>query len=241
MKRLGIAIDGVLRDFNMQFEKVYRQKFIYNESQMPMTSDGQLQVLSEYELEGIQNKIESEEKRRIRLPINTGDLLNHFTFDSQDKTYIDSDGSEVKTTTTPRQELEKFIEDHPFQILGKAQEMFKGALDYVNRIQSYGLETGKYETIIVSKNSGRQISSTLFFLAEYGCRVKNYAFVNNDYEKWRFCDDIIDASVETIQSKGNENRIIKIENPANQWDSCDFSFSDIKEVYQFIKNNNLYQ
>lgn len=239
MKRLGISIDGVLRDFNAQFEKVYRQKFIYNENIVQMNEDYTYRSLSDVEQEEIEKRIEEEEKKRIRLPINTGDMLNHFSFYEEKGNHLDQDGSIIEYMLTPRQSYEKFLNENPFQIFGKAFETIKGAVDFANRIQSYGLENNKFETAIISKNSGRQITSTLFFLAESSCKIKNFIFVDNDYEKWNYCDMIIDSSTETIQSKPKDKTIIKINNLANQWDNSDYSFDDIKAACRFITEGSL--
>lgn len=234
MKRLGISIDGVLRDFNAQFEKVYRKKFIYNENIVQMNDDLTLKELSEVDENDIQKRIEEEEKKRIRLPINTGDILNHFSFYDEVTQRIDENGDIVEYNLTPRQSYEKFLNENPFQIFGKATEMINGAVDMANRIQAYGLENNLFQTAIVSKNSGRQISSSLFFLAESGCRVKNLIFVDAEEDKWDYCDIIIDASTQTIQSKPSGKKIIKINNSANQWDNADYSFENIREVYNSI-------
>lgn len=239
MKRLGISIDGVLRDFNAQFEKVYRQKFIYNENIVQMNDDFTYRSLSEIEEEEIANRIDEEEKKRIRLPINTGDMLNHFSFYEEKSKFLDENNNVIEYVLTPRQSYEKFLNENPFQIFGKAFECIKGAVDHANRIQSYGLENEKFETAIISKNSGRQITSTLFFLAETSCKIKNYIFVDDDYEKWNYCDIIIDASTQTIQSKPKDKTMIKINNLANQWDGSDYSFDDIKEACKFITEGGL--
>jgi hypothetical protein len=51
MKKLGISIDGVIRNYLDAFDKQYRKTFIYNESIVEMNEEFQYKEPTEQDLE----------------------------------------------------------------------------------------------------------------------------------------------------------------------------------------------
>jgi len=223
MKTIGISIDGVLRDFFSEFDKQYRKTFIHNPSLVEMNNDMTVKELTSGDVDLLEKKIELKEKELISLPMNSYELFNHYKFENT--TSMDGE-----TILSPKEALEEFMyEKYPFQIFGKAEE-YKGACEAFNRIQSYGFQNKIYKTILLTSIGGQALSATWHFLATHNCRMKNFAYVESEYEKWEHCDILIDCVPEIIQDVPPGKKLIKIEQPFNQWDSAEHSFKLLSEI-----------
>src|ERR1035437_5213661 len=177
MKTLGINIDGVLRSHLDQFDKQYRKAYIANENPVEMTDDFKFKELTTEEYEVRDENIKSEIQKRIFLPVDTLDLLNHYKFSES----IDLDG---ETKLSPKQSLEKFMyETYPFQIFGQAEE-FEKASATINRIQNFGEKNKLFDVILLSTLKSQAIAATYYFLFKVHTRVKNVKFLEEDYLKW---------------------------------------------------------
>ena len=223
MKTLGISIDGVLRDLHGAFDKQYRSKYIHNPSLVEMNKDMTVKEKTEEDWGNLEKRIALQEKELISLPVNTYNLNNHYKFEEE----IALDG---ETLLSPEEALQNFMNNiKPFKVYGDADE-FEGASDALNRIQSYGLQNNLYKTILISNTHSKAIPATFHFLAKNACRVRNIAFIEEDYEKWDHCDIIIDCVPEVIQNVPKGKFIIKIEHPFNQYDKVEHSFKSIRDV-----------
>lgn len=234
MKKIGINIDGVIRNFQSQFDKQYRKVFIHNPSIVAMNEeDMTFKPYSTEEDDEIEKLILEKERDLITLPMDSFDLLNHYKFDSKKTEMSKLEIEDVNYTPielTPRQNLEDFIyETYPFQIFGMAEE-YPGAMEIVHKIQRIGMDNGKFEIILLSTMKGKAITATIEFLRKVNSRVKHISFVNSDEEKWDYCDVLIDVSPATFQYKPEGKISIKINQSFNGWDSADYSFNHIKEV-----------
>ena len=223
MKTLGISIDGVVRDFMSQFDKHYRKVFINNPNLVEMNNDMTVKERTEEDWEIIDEIIRKKEKELISLPVNSYDLTNHYVFNET----VDIDGV---TKLTPEEAVNQFMYDlYPFQIFGHAEE-YQNACDAVNRIQSYGLRNNLYKTVLISKTKSTAIPATFHFLSKNASRIRNVHFVEEELDKWNYCDIIIDCVPEVIQNVPKNKKIIKIEQPFNKWDETDYSFKSIKDI-----------
>jgi len=236
MKKVGINIDGVVRDFYSQFDKQYRKVFVHNPALVATNEESHtFREYTEEEEKTMDEQIKAKERELITLPVNSFELLNHYKFNSQTiemSKFIEMDNKEginyAPIEYTPKQNLEKFMyEDYPFQIFGMADE-YPGAMDAINKIQSIGLQSGKFEVILLSTHKGKAISATYSFLGKANCRIRKIEFIASDAEKWDFCDVVIDVIPETFQTKPKGKTSIKINHLFNQWDAADYSFDSIK-------------
>jgi hypothetical protein len=235
MKKLGINIDGVIRNFHAQFDKQYRKVYIHNPSIVSMNEvDMTFKPYSTDEEEAIEKKILAKERELITLPMDSFDLLNHYKFDSKktemSKLDIEEDVNYDAIELSPRQNLEDFMyETYPFQVFGMADE-YPGAMDILHKIQRIGLDNKQFEVILLSTLKGKAITATYEFLRKTSSRVKHISFVNSDEEKWDYCDALIDIAPAVFQYKPENKTSIKINHSFNSWDAADYSFNSIKEV-----------
>lgn len=227
MKTVGINIDGVIRDMYEQFDKQYRKIFIHNPSLVEMTKDMQVKEQTAEELDDLDKRIELKTNELISLPLKSYDLTNHYKFNE----VLSMDG---ETMLNPQEALQDFmLNKYQFSIFGQA-ETYKGAADAFNKIQAYGIENKLYETVLLTTYGGQVLQATFHFLATHGIRTRYFRCVENEYDKWNYCDVLIDCVPEIIQDVPNGKVLIKIEQPFNSWDNAQHSFklfSDIKPSF----------
>lgn len=238
MKKVGINIDGIIRDFHSQFDKQYRKVFVHNPALVATNEESHtFREYTEEEEKTMDEQIREKERELITLPVSSFELLNHYKFNSQTiemSKFIEMDNKEGVNYSpieyTPKQNLEKFMyEDYPFQIFGMADE-YPGTMDAVNKIQSIGLQSGKFEVILLSTHKAKAISATYSFLGKANCRIRNVKFVGSDLEKWDICDVVVDVMPEVFQNKPKGKTSVKINHLFNQWDGADYSYDSIKGI-----------
>lgn len=223
MKTIGISIDGVIRNSLSEFDKQYRKIFIHNPSLVEMNNDMTVKKNSEEELQLLERTIELNEKMLISLPMKSYDIVNHYRFDNT----ISIDG---ETILSPQEALEEFMyQKFPFQIFGKAED-YKGACEAFNRIQAYGIQNKLYNTILLTSIGGTALPATWHFLATHNCRMRSFQCVEQEHQKWEYCDILIDCVPEIIQDVPNGKTVIKIEQDFNQWDNSEHSFKLLSDI-----------
>lgn len=237
MKTLGINIDGVLRNFIEKFDQHYRKVFINNPSLVSMNhTDVTLQTLTDEEQQALEERIKEKELELLTLPVDSGNLLNHYKFNPKNITMSKLDehkgieGINLDPIEyTPQQAMEKFLfEDYPFIIYGQADE-YKGAMEAVNKLQFLGLSKNLFNVVLLSTLKSKAIAPTYFFLGKEHCRIREVKFVDSDVDKWNHCDVLIDVVPESFQNKPSGKTSVKINHPSNKWESADYSYEHIKE------------
>jgi hypothetical protein len=243
MKKLGISIDGVIRNYLDAFDKQYRKTFIYNESIVEMNEEFQYKEPTEQDLEEKTKKIEEKTKELISLPVDSPDLLNHYQFNEikefendnafqpdEPNIMFDNFKSFENKILTPQEALERFMyEQHPFRIFGDSDE-FQNAMSHFNRIQAYGLQNNLFETVLITDLKSTAISANYFFLHKTGCRARNIQVVKDNTDKWNYCDVLVDANPEAFQAKPEGKIAIKIERLYNQYDEADYTLKHLKDL-----------
>jgi hypothetical protein len=223
MKTIGISLDGVIRDYYAEFDKQYRKAFIHNPSLVEMNKDMTVKENTEEELQLLEKTIELKEKELISLPMNSYDIVNHYKFDNT----VAMDG---ETILSPQEALEEFMyQKFPFQIFGKAEE-YKGACEAFNRIQAYGLQNKLYKTVLLTSIGGAALPATWHFLATHNCRMRSFQCVEQEHQKWEYCDVLIDCVPEMIQDVPSGKKIVKIEHGFNKWDNSEHTFKLLSDI-----------
>lgn len=187
MKKLGISIDGVIRDYLEAFDKQYKKAFIHNPHLVDMNQEFQYREPTQQEIEERAKKIEEETKNRISLPIDTTDLLNHYQFDEVPefqnknafKTPEDSEFLKLNMETemenkilSSQEALEQFLyEKYAFKVFGDCEE-FQNAMSQFNRIQAFGLKNNLFETVLLTDLKSNAITANFYFLHKVGSRAR---------------------------------------------------------------------
>jgi hypothetical protein len=222
-RKLGINIDGVIRDYLERFEKVYISTYIYNDSLVETSDEFQYKELTADEEADKFANIEKRMDDMITKPIDSFDLMNHFKFEDG-KNYL---GFEK----TAEEIFKEFIyELKAFHIFGQANA-YQWSIDAAHRLQQLGEDEDLFEVVLLSTLKGKAISATYSFLASIACRVKNVVFVQDDFDKWDHCDAIIDIMPETFQSKPEDGLSIKISHDFNKWDEADLTYDSMRDAF----------
>jgi hypothetical protein len=210
MKIIGFSIDGVTRDRFSQFDKMYRKKFIRNEQLVKMDEYFRF-VPEEEESDGEVARLQSMINEKIKYPVDTYDLKNHYRFENNE-------------------EFENFLnQEYVFEIYGSAPPVAK-AMDKINKLQKIGESNKSYEVVLMSPEEDQAVQATYHFLAKSACRVKKIIFEKNVSRIWDFCDVIVTDNPELLESKPTGKTSVKITTEYNKYDSADHEFNTVNEI-----------
>ena len=248
MKIVGINIDGVIRDFVGSFDSQYRKAFIHDENNLNLNMDDlsnnteKLEIVenNDQDWESVKKQREEKERMYITLPVDTDDLLNHYRFDPKEiktEKYLESGTIDDKPIVmSPQDVMNDFIyEMRPYLIFARANE-YDNACEIINRLQAYGQGEGNFKVILFSTVMSKGIPATYEFLSSHHCRARTIMFLEEESQKWDFCDILIDAEPQAIQSCPKNKKIIRINQDWNKWDKVELSYDSLKGVFQDREN-----
>lgn len=210
--KIGVSINGVLRDFFGQIEKTHTKYF--------NPEDGEEIVVRDYNLE---EWIKFPEEEVVRQEIE-------FNPNFDEKEFIKNDASfELQEVKDEGVTVEDFVYDKCcLEIFGYADETIDGAVQSINNIAL--TNTGRHEFIITSREAGRSVSATLFFLSKTGCMIPNIKFTIGTTDCWDGVDCMITDHPEILVSKPEGKITIKIERPFNQHIQSDYTVKSVREL-----------
>lgn len=212
MKRIGIEINGVLRDTIGKFTQVY-------EKHMVEESDDENKTY-EIDLSGNtkENTTENNFEYKIINDVTSLELMSHFTFKDSDELYS------------------FMYEDFVMQIFGHAGSTETFTFNDLNDF--YINFRDNYEIIIVSDEMGRSKPASLFFLSKFGCLVENIKFYSNTtlQNLWDSLDILVSANPKLIENAPENKTVIKYETPYNKNVTCEYEITELKKLNEIIKN-----
>ena len=212
MKRIGIEINGVLRDTIGKFTQVY-------EKHMVEESDDENKTY-EIDLSGNtkENMTENNFEYKIINEVTSLELMSHFTFKDSDELYS------------------FMYEDFVMQIFGHAGSTETFTFNDLNDF--YINFRDDYEIIIVSDEMGRSKPASLFFLSKFGCLVENIKFYSNStlQNLWDSLDILVSANPKLIENAPENKTVIKYETPYNKNVTCEYEITELKKLNEIIKN-----
>jgi len=212
MKRIGIEINGVLRDTIGKFTQVY-------EKHMVEESDDENKTY-EIDLSGNtkENTIENNFEYKIINEVTSLELMSHFTFKDSNELYS------------------FMYEDFVMQIFGHAGSTETFTFNDLNDF--YINFRDDYEIIIVSDEMGRSKPASLFFLSKFGCLVENIKFYSNTtlQNLWDSLDILVSANPKLIENAPENKTVIKYETSYNKNVTCEYEITELKKLNEIIKN-----
>ena len=206
--RLGITVDGIIRDKIYQFDSMYRKKYIRNEGLVKMNE--YFEYVDEEDNEDEDTRIENLIKDKIHLPVSTTDLTNHYDFKNE-------------TEFLYFQNVEYVL-----QIFGVSPSYPK-AMDTSNRIQFIGEEEKKYSTTLLCEGTDQVITSTYHFMTKNACRIKNISFTKIDESLWNHFDILITDQPSILDNKPSNKLSIKINHLYNKESPADLELESLKD------------
>jgi len=191
--RIGIEMNGVLRDTLLKFRQLYEK---FNIDLMPELEEGQEPVF----------------KYEVVEPIDSLDLLNHFTFPSKDEFYS------------------FMYEEHPMEIFGHSPSVEMSTMNDLNEF--YYEMRDNHDILIVSDEIGKSKPASLFFLSKFGCLVEKVKFYSESTidSMWGEIDVLLTANPNLLLNCPKDKKVIKFETEYNKHVDSDLSITTLKEL-----------
>lgn len=212
-KKIGIEINGVLRDTIEKFKQIYQKHLVdYNDVE---TIDKTYELEFSGETTEIDTMVENTNlkpfKYEILSDVNSLDLKNHFSFQNDEELYS------------------FMFEEYTMELFGHAPSTEYNTFNILNELY-YELRND-YDLIIVSDEIGKSKPASLFFLAKFGCLLEKVIFYSEVTKEkmWDEIDILITANPELIKNKPENKLLIKFETKYNKDLECEFKISTLSD------------
>jgi len=210
--RIGIEVNGVLRDTIEKFKQVYEKHLIEkNEDDF---------VNKTFEIDEFGNEEEKSEITNFEYKflgeVNSLNLMNHFSFQS-------------------KEELFNFMfEEFPMHIFGHSPSTEMTTFNLLNEF--YLNNRDKHDLVIISDEMGKSKPATLFFLSKFGCLLESIIFYNqitSDKILSSF-DLIVTSNPDIIINYSDKLTIIKFETAYNKQVKTEHTICSLKELSETL-------
>ena len=216
MKKIGIEINGVLRDTISKFIQLYEKNLIEeNETENNLKSFN-------LDMSGNTDLVIEEEnfKYEIKNEVTSLNLMNHFSFRNEDELYSFT------------------YEDFAMQIFGHAGSSETFTFNDLNEI--YLKYRDNNELLIVSDEMGKSKPASLFFLSKFGCQLEKVKFYSNTTinSMWDEVDVLLTSNPNLILEKPKDKIVVKYITNYNKNIKSDYEIEKLKdfdEVLQKLK------
>ena len=218
MKKIGIEINGVLRDTVGKFTQIY-EKHLIEKSEIDSSNPTYLIDLSgNTEIELLEEPFKYEKLSDV----TSLDLINHFSFQSKDELYS------------------FMYEEYTMELFGHAPSTEMLSFNILNDIY-YNLRD-TYDLMIVSDEIGRSKPSSLFFLSKFGCLLEKVFFYSEVTKNnmWDDVDILLTANPDLLLNKPDNKIVIKFITDYNKHVESDYeilSLSDLELTIKKIEEN----
>lgn len=214
MMKIGIDVNGVLRDTILKFDLVYQKNLIEKKDEEFLGQTFEL------DLSGNTSLIESEESnfeyKKIS-EVTSLNLQNHYSFQSDE-------------------ELFSFLyEDFAMEIFGHSPSTEMTTFNVLNDI--YFEFRDEFELTIVSNEIGKSKPSTLFFLSKFGCLLEKVIFYSESTKNnmWNEVDILLTSNPELLLDKPKNKIVVKYNTNYNKQIESKYEINSISEFSEIIK------
>ena len=219
MKKIGIEINGVLRDTISKFTELYEKHLVdshFNES-TDKTYEIEFSGDTDEVIELNENVEVNNFEYKILSPVTSLDLGSHFSFPSKDDLYS------------------FMYEEYTMELFGHAPSTEMLSFNLLNDIY-YNLRD-TYDLMIVSDEIGRSKPSSLFFLSKFGCLVEK-VFFYSEITKNNMLDEVdilLTANPDLLLNKPDNKIIIKFITDYNKNIKSEYEISSLSDLELTIK------
>lgn len=213
--RIGIDVNGVLRDTIGKFDQLYTKHLIEKE-------DDDLSNPT-YEIDMSGNTIpilpdtEKFEYKKIS-EVSSLKMDSHYNFKNSE-------------------ELFSFMyEEYAMELFGHAPSTEMATFNMLNEF--YLSQRNDNEIIVVSSEIGKSKPSTLFFLSKFGCLVEKVIFFSEVTKNsmWDQVDVLLTANPSLLLEKPNDKIVVKFTTDYNKQIDSELEISSFSEFDTIIKN-----
>jgi hypothetical protein len=210
MKKIGIEVNGVLRNTLGKIQQTYEKFLIEN------NSTEKTYILDE---SGNTESIIQEEEFEYEVlgNIDSLDLLNHFKFKSDDELY------------------EFLYQEFAMQIFGHAESSEMHTFHTLNDIYLKYRSTN--DIVIVSDEIGKSKPATLFFLSKFGCQIEKIKFYSDTTKNsiWDEVDVLVSANPSLIEDHPENKVVIKFNTQYNKTNKSEHEIISLKELDECLQ------
>ena len=214
MMRIGIDVNGVLRDTVGKFSQLYEKQLIESEEDQFLGQTYELDLSGNTEI--IENNLTKFEYK-VLSEVTSLDLKNHFSFQSDE-------------------ELLNFMyEEYAMELFGHAPSTELNTFNILNDV--YFELRDNNDLIIVSNEIGKSKPATLFFISKFGCLLEKFVFFSEYTKKnmWNEIDILLTADPVLLLEKPSDKKVIKYATNYNKNVECEFEISSLSEFTELIK------
>jgi len=219
MKKIGIEINGVLRDTISKFTELYEKHLV--DSHLNESADKTYEIEFSGDTDEVIEFNENIEvnnfEYKILSPVTSLDLGSHFSFPSKDELYS------------------FMYEEYTMELFGHSPSTEMLSFNILNDIY-YNLRD-TYDLMIVSDEIGRSKPSSLFFLSKFGCLVEK-VFFYSEITKNNMLDEVdilLTANPDLLLNKPDNKIIIKFITDYNKNIKSEYEISSLSDLELTIK------
>jgi hypothetical protein len=213
MKRIGIEVNGVLRNTIDKFKQLYEKHMIENYESENSNQTFEIDLSGNTKLDETIHDFIYE----IVEPIDSYELKNHFKFQSDE-------------------ELFSFMfEDFPMQLFGHAGSTETFTFNDLNEF--YLKNRDEYEIYIISDEIGKSKPATLFFLSKFGCLIENIKFYSNATleDMWNTVDVLLTSNPNLLTDVPQNKTTIQYLTDYNRNIECEYKIEKLGDFDELIK------
>jgi len=216
MMRIGIDVNGVLRDTINKFEQIY-EKYLINSDKTERYNQ-----IYELDISGNTKEITTEDNFQYKKisDVNSLEFDKHFSFKN-------------------KEEIFNFMyEEYSMELFGHASSSEINSFNTLNEF--YYKFRDNYELIIVSNEIGKSKPATLFFLSKFGCLIEKIIFYSEITKNnmWNEIDVLLTSDPLLLLKKPENKLVIKYNTIYNQKIKTKFeidSLSDFEKIINKVK------
>jgi len=220
MKRIGIEINGVLRDTIGKFKTLYEKYLIdspeFTEKTFDVTVDlisGETSDISTQEI----NLIDENFKYEILGNVESLELDKYFKFRDKDELYS------------------FMYEEYTMELFGHSPSSEMSTFNVLNEFYYDNRE--EFDIKIVSDEIGKSKPASLFFLSKFGCLVEEILFYSEitKNKMWNQIDILVTSNPNLILNSPLDKTVIKYVTDYNKHVYSDYEIKSLSELNETIK------
>lgn len=216
MNRIGIELNGVLRDTIEKFKQVYQKHLVdYNDVEVT-DKTYKLDLSGNTEEELLPEPFIYE----ILSDVDSLDLKKHFKFQNDEELYS------------------FMYEEYTMELFGHAPSTEINTFNLLNDLY-YELRDD-YDILILSDEIGKSKPASLFFLAKFGCLIEKILFYSQITKNniWNEVDILLTANPTLLLEKPEGKTVIKFNRDYNKQIESQYEINSLSEFVEILKKLN---
>lgn len=212
--RIGIDINGVLRDTITKFDQIYDKFMVESNNLTLLNQTYEIDYSGNTEMIPIQENFEYKKLSEV----TSLELDTHYLFKNKEEFY------------------DFLYEEYAMEIFGHAPSTEMTTFNKLNEI--YFDLRDKYDFVVVSNEIGRSKPASLFFLSKFGCLLEKVVFFSDSTKKnmWDEIDILLTANPSLLLTVPKGKKVIRFESVYNQEIDSEYEIKSISELTEILKN-----